>query len=72
MSGFKLAWIKFSRDRLAFSGFLIVFLLVIGGRFGRSVGALPGRHLQHSSGRAAAAARPWNTTWGRTAWAGIF
>jgi peptide/nickel transport system permease protein len=29
MNGFKLAWIKFSRDRLAFSGFLIVFLLVL-------------------------------------------
>jgi len=29
MSGLKLAWIKFSRDRLAFSGFLIVFLLVL-------------------------------------------
>jgi peptide/nickel transport system permease protein len=29
MSGLKLAWIKFSRDRLASSGFLIVFLLVL-------------------------------------------
>ena len=29
MSGLKLAWIKFSRDRLAFSGFLIVFLLIL-------------------------------------------
>ncbi|MEJ2166561.1 MAG: ABC transporter permease [Desulfobacterales bacterium] len=29
MSGLKLAWIKFSRDRLAFSGFLIVFSLVL-------------------------------------------
>ena len=29
MSGLKLAWIKFSRDKLAFSGFLIVFFLVL-------------------------------------------
>ncbi len=29
MRGLKLAWIKFSRDRLAFSGFLIVFVLVL-------------------------------------------
>ena len=29
MSGLKLAWIKFSRDKLAFSGFLIVFLLIL-------------------------------------------
>jgi peptide/nickel transport system permease protein len=29
MSGLKLAWLKFSRDRLAFSGFLIVFLLIL-------------------------------------------
>jgi len=29
MSGLKLAWIKFSRDRLALSGFSIVFLLLL-------------------------------------------
>ena len=33
MSGLKLAWIKFSRDRLAFSGFLIVFLLILAAIF---------------------------------------
>ena len=29
MSGLKLAWIKFTRDKLAFSGFLIVFVLLL-------------------------------------------
>jgi len=29
MSGWKLAWIKFSRDRLAFTGFLIILCLVL-------------------------------------------
>lgn len=33
MRGLKLAWIKFSRDRLAFSGFLIILSLVLVGIF---------------------------------------
>ncbi|KPK26809.1 MAG: D-ala-D-ala transporter subunit [Nitrospira bacterium SG8_3] len=41
MSNLRLAWIKFSRDRLAFSGFLIVFSLVLVAIFAGALAPYP-------------------------------